>query len=634
MIRSRAMTFNGQMMYNHQPDRPHIKKFMHDFNDRYREKFNEQWFIRNDDDIIEGMEQIILSCQRDQYFVLKVIDFEVIKDYGEIYQTLQNYYMSKSKNNKKIENEYDYISLRDSDIMLLKVRYYVKLNLPDRKIKVNSKTGEVDKTEGEIDTLIILPRYVNKYFFRILGKYYCPIFQIVDGSTYNNSTSNNTKVQSITLKTNMMPIKVYKESYSIIDLNDKSHRKVTLFTSRIFAKKTDTIKFLLGRYGLYGALELLGLEGIYVQSYEDPIKDPTMFYNFTDKSKKITINVIKRLFDKDNVTQSFVATVLKNTKKVTLLEDIFDPRFWVKALGVDFQSATVDKGISVLSSLESIYDVKTKQSINLPIEDKYDTYHILRWMMREFNFLKNKENIDISTKHPRLADEYLPGVYAKRISSNLYRITDKGLNIEFKDVVRAIDISPNYILNSINSIELSNLISFVDLVNDNDAELALSYTYKGISGLGENGSSAVPGIYRTVHPSQLGRVDLDSSPNSDPGLSGIICPMATLTNGSFSDYSEPNEWPQFYQSSIDELHDLYGVQQALNLRKKLGLEYDYVKENLVKETIESYQRLIPVLIDFSYKKDYTRGAPLEVLLVQSNNNDETGDLTYEEGDIE
>ena len=208
------------------------------------------------------------------------------------------------------------------------------------------------------------------------------------------------------------------------------------------------------------------------------------------------------------------------------------------------------------------------------------------------------------------------------------------MNIEFKDVVRAIDISPNYILNSINSIELSNLISFVDLVNDNDAELALSYTYKGISGLGENGSSAVPDIYRTIHPSQLGRVDLDSSPNSDPGLSGIICPMATLTNGSFSDYTEPNEWPQTYQSSIDELHDLYGVQQALNLRKKLGLEYDYVKENLVQETIESYHRLIPVLIDFNYKKDYTRGAPLEVLLVRSNDNEDTGDIVYEEGDIE
>lgn len=617
----------GKMMVSPN-NKPSVDEFMYKFNKDNREQFNDYWFQRNDEDLIEGMKQVILSCQRDKYFVLKVLNFETIKDYNEINRTLYEYYSSKTKNGKKIDNNYEYINLRDSDIMLLKVIYYVKLNVPDNKIRVDNKTGELEKSEGIVNVLIALPRYVDKYYFRILGNYYNPIFQIVDGSTYNNSTSNS-KTQSITLKTQFMPIKVYKEYYDLVDMCDKESHRCVLFASYVFTKKTDTIKFILGRYGFYGALEMLELEAIYIQPYEngEPI-NPDIFYNFTDKHNKIILSVAKRVFDKDNVTESFCYTVLKSVKKLNKFNDIYDPRYWNKVLGADFQSATLDKGIPVLDSLESIYDLKTKQSIRLPLEDKENTYCILRWMMREFSYLKQRDNIDISTKHPRKADEYLPAIYAKKISTGIYRISDKGKNITFKDVTRVIDTAPDYILKSINS---ANLVDYVDLVNDNDAELALSYTYKGISGLGDQGNgTAVPIIYRSVHPSHLGRVDLDSSSASDPGLSGIICPMAKVYDGSFSDYQEPNGWRDFYKETLIELNDLYNMKQAIEIKKKLGLSYDYVKDDMVKETIETYHRLMPLIIDIEGKKDYTLGALIDVeekVLVESDSEDGVGTIT-------
>ena len=609
-------------------EKPSVDKFMYEFNKNNREEFNDYWFQRNDDDLIEGMKQVILSCQRDKYFVLKVLNFETIKDYNEINRTLYEYYSSKTKNGKRIDNNYEYINLRDSDIMLLKVTYYIKLNIPENKIRVDSKTGELERSEGTVDVLIALPRYVDKYYFRILGNYYNPIFQIVDGSTYNNSTSNS-KTQTITLKTQFMPIKVYKEYYDLVDICDKQSHRCVLFASYVFTKKTDTIKFILGRYGFYGALEMLELEGIYIQKAEGNMPlDPNIFYNFSDKQGKVILSVVKRLFDKDNVTQSFCYTVLKSVRKLDKFDDIYDPRYWNRVLGADFQSATLDKGIPVLDSLESIYDLKTKQSIRLPAEDKEDTYCILRWMMREFSYLKQRDNIDISTKHPRKADEYLPAIYAKKISTGIYRISDKGKNITFKDVTRVIDTAPDYILKSINS---ANLVDYVDLVNDNDAELALSYTYKGISGLGDQGNgTAVPIIYRSVHPSHLGRVDLDSSSASDPGLSGIICPMAKVYDGSFSDYEEPNGWRDFYTEAVSELKELYGMQQAIEIKKKLGLSYDYVKDDMVRETITTYQRLIPVFIDLEGKKDYTLGAIIETgekVIVPAESEDGVGEIT-------
>lgn len=612
-------------------EKPNIYKFMHDFNDRNREHFNHYWFERNDDDLIEGMKQVILSCERDKYFVLKVIGFEVIKDYEEINKILYDYYDSRTKNGKKVDNDFEYINLRDSDIMLLKVRYYIKLNVPDNKIRVDPKTGEMERTEGEVEVLIALPRYVNKYYFRIMGNYYNPIFQIVDGSTYNNSTSNS-KTMSVTLKTQFMPIKVYKEYYDLLDIVDKTPKKCVLFTSYVFAKKTDAIKFILGRFGFYGAIEFLELEGIYIQSADlaTPM-DPNIFYNFMDKQEKVMLSVVKILFDRDNVTQSFCYTVLKSVRKLDKFDDIFDFRYWTKMLGADFQSATLDKGIPVLDSFESIYDLKTKQSIRLPIEDKQDSYCIIRWMMREFTYLKSKDNIDISTKHPRMADEYLPSIYAMKISRGIYRISDRGKNVTFKDVTRVIDTPPNYILKNINA---ANLVDYVDLVNDNDAENALSYTYKGVSGLGDQGSgSAVPLIYRSVDPSHLGKVDLDSSSASDPGLSGIICPMAKIYDGSFSDYEEPNGWRQFYAETMAELKDMNNMVQAIDIRKKLGLSYDYVKEEMVKETIDSYQRLIPAIIDIDGKKDYTLGVIMPTTtIVPSDSEDGVGEIVASEED--
>ena len=618
-------TSNGMDAMMHAPEqKPDIDQFLYKFNDQHREKFNDFWFTRNDDDIIEGMKQVILSCERDKYFIIKVIGFEVIKDYEEIQKILYNYYSMKTKNGKKVSNEYDYITLRDSDIMLLKVRYYIKLNIPESKIRIDPKTGELEKSEGELEVLIILPIYVNKYYFRILGNYYNPIFQIVDGSTYNNSTSNS-KVQSITLKTQFMPIKVYKEAYDIMDIVDGTVHRCVLFTSYIFNKKTDSIKFILGRYGLYGAEEMLELNGIYTSKGDASPMDPNVFYNFTDPHHKIIVSVIKRLFDRDNVTQSFVYTILKSVKKLENFDDIYDPRYWNRMLGADFQSATLDKGIPVLDSFESIYDIRTKQSIKLPPEDKEDSYCILRWMMREFSFLKARDNMDISTKHPRQADEYLPAIYAMKISRGLYRISDKGKNVTFKDVVRVLDTPPNYILKNINA---ANLVDYVDLVNDNDAELAISYTYKGISGLGDQGSgTAVPIVYRFVHPSQLGRVDLDASSSSDPGLSGLICPMAKINNGSFTDYKEPNGWKQFYLETMSELRSLYGMQQAIDLKKRCGLSYDYVKEDMVRETIESYHRLIPAIIDIDGKRDYTLGVKLSEVTVSKGDDDGVGDVT-------
>lgn len=597
-------------------DRPHIDKFMRDFNDQTRPKFNKELFRRDNNDIIEGIKKVILSCKRDKYFILDVLDFEVITDYDKVQNTLRNYYSRKTKD--KGQNQYDFIEIKDSDIMLLKVTYYIKLNVPKDKIMINSRTKLPEQTEGKVQSLIILPIYVDKYYFRIGGNYYCPMYQIVDGSTYNNATSNNSKIQSVTLKTQFMPIKLYKEYHDVEALGE-GPLKCALYTTYIFKKKTEAIKFILGRYGIYGATEHLGIDQIYItkipegvtkkQLAQNLIFPTTTHYNIITNTSKIMISVPKHIYDNDKITQSFCYTLLKNAKKFVDFQDIFDPRYWNISLGSDFSSPSLDKGIPVLDSFESIYDIRTKESINLPYEDKKDSYCILRWMMREFAFLRKKDNLDISTKRIRMADEYLPYIYAAKLSTGIYRISDKGKNVTFNDIVRVINTDPAYIIKNINT---SNLAPYVDLVNDNDAELALSYTYKGISGIGEQGGkSAVPIIYRYVDPSHIGRLDLDASSSSDPGLSGVLCPMVETINGQFAQYQETNGWEDHYSRIRQEANTNNGVIEGITFDKKPELAYEYVKDDMVKETIAEHTTFIDGILDINGIIDYGLGAVID-----------------------
>ena len=163
-------------------------EFMRQYNDTYREQFNPKLFDRDANEIIQEVEKVILSCERNRYFTLKVQSFRVITDYEEVYNTLyeheENRLKKKNKDGKrKVENKYDYISLRDSDIMLLEVIYYIKINTAR---KPQNKEDEINY-ERNLQVLIEIPRFVDKYYFHINGTYYIPYMQIVDRSVYNNA---------------------------------------------------------------------------------------------------------------------------------------------------------------------------------------------------------------------------------------------------------------------------------------------------------------------------------------------------------------------------------------------------------------------------------------------------------------
>ena len=197
------------------------------------------------------------------------------------------------------------------------------------------------------------------------------------------------------------------------------------------------------------------------------------------------------------------------------------------------------------------------EDLKLPEEDKNSIYAVLRWMIYEFNALRQKENLDIRTKKVRYA-EYIACLYATKLAGGIYRISDKGNKADLKTIKKALNIAPMFLINAITKCQLVN---YKNCVNDMDSIVALKYTYKGNTGIGEK-SNAISNAYRSVHPSHLGRVDIDSSSNSDPGVSGTICPYAELHDGHFDEYEEPNEW----RVNISKILDIYrGIESKIEM---------------------------------------------------------------------
>ena len=579
------------------------------FIDHSRPKFNQTYFTRDEDAIIKELMNVIYSCERDnQYFAIKVNSYRVVEDYDEVNSILYNYYENMTKNKsktKKKNNPYEYINLNESCIKLLIVNYYVR----DRN------------DEDYFDVIIAIPRIVDKYYFKINGIMRSTLFQIVDGSTYNNATSN-AKTPSITLKIIFMAVRITRYFNTLVTTKGEE-MKLTYYHSRIFSKGIAAAKYIFAKFGYYGGLNFLGIEGAIYLTKEDPNKDDLYTFKVNDEAY---ISCPVYLLERNVLLQSVVITLYNSIAEGVPFEALFTDLYWVRSLGAEFgvdghkrlaeiyqeedptAVDTLEKGYSILDSFESIYDISTRESIKLPMEDKATTYHIVRWIMREFNALRLKDNLDIGCKRIRFA-EYIASLYAFKIARGIYRVSDMNKKATVSSIKKAIRTDPNYLLIAITK---SKMVSYRNMVNDMDAMQALKFTYKGVSGLGEGSNKSIPDIYGSIQLSHIGRVDLDASSDSNPGITGTICPYAPMYDGFFQEYEEPNTWGEEFLETMKDYKKALRLKEAFVFEEKLLGSDKHEEIEVVNDTIASMQQIIKPVIyadqgEFVSWEDVTNG---------------------------
>lgn len=557
------------------------REFIRKYNEEHREDFNDDLFVRDNDRFIEALKKVILSCERDRYFILKVKQFTVVDSYEEIIRLLKEQEKIKSDHKDKYVNRYDYIAVQDSDIRLLVVDWYMWV--PNPKKDKDGNEGPHDKT---LRVLIMVPRYVDKYYLRLFGTLYCQKYQIVDGSTYNNSQKENAKSQNVTLKTIFMATRIYRFKQEF--LTTRGDKLPCIFyMSAIFNKMVPVMKYLLARFGLYETMDRLGVP--YLRITDHDINDDEWY---TVNVHQVYLSLPKYIYENDITAQSLMYTIYNAVVAETTVDELFTVKYWVDNLGASFNSKDPNKGESVLFSLENIYDLLTKESIRLPENQKKDIYDILVWIIREFSELRKKDNLDIGAKRIRLED-YAAMLYAMKLSVGLFRISDNGADTQLSEIEKSIFTFPDYLIKVLTR---DRLVNSKNSVNDLDCFSALKCTYKGVSGIGENKDNSVAIEYRQVNTSQLGRIDLDSSSANDPGLSGMLCPMSDMYDNYFSDYSEPNTWREELRGMLKEYKKQQGLKEVYTLQRSIGMPVDAAKEIMVDENLARTNMIMPFII--------------------------------------
>ena len=587
------------MNVNREVIEPNQYSFIREYNDKNRPQFNPELFNRSDDAIIEVLKKVILSIERDRYFVIKVKNFTVVDDYQQIRTLLreQEKFKSKNKNKQKIDDKYNYIPLKDSDIRLLIVDYY--LEVPNPK--------EGSPRSKNLRVLIEVPKIVDKYYFRIFGNIYSSLYQVVDGSTYNNSNSANPKSQNIAFKTLFMASRIYRYIEKLKMTNGET-KECIWYMSNIFKKNCPLMRYLLARFGFYQTCQLLKVNDLYISDHDIEKDD-----YYTVKKNNMYISLPKYIYDNDPVAQSLMYTVYNSISRETSLNNVYSLEYWIAMLGDSYNNKSVEKGLNVLDSLESILDIPTQENLKLPEECKKNIYDIIIWILREFNELRKKDNLDISTKRIRY-EEYFGAIYAIRLATGLYRISDEASKLQIDRLEKAIYTFPDFLLKQISK---DSLVNYNNSVNDMDAITALKFTYKGVSGVGDGNTASIPVNYRQVHPTHLGRLDLDSSTANDPGLSGMLCPMASIHNNFFSDYKEPNNWRAEVDQVLAQYAQLEGLKNALEYQGTInGVNVEEQRLAVIQDTLSSIEKLITPIARINKEIDNIESIPNSIAITE------------------
>ena len=549
-------------------------------------KFNDKLFTRDEDEIIYYLKKIILACERNRVFLIKVIGFRVVEDIDEMKKAYIEYEREKfeQKNRgskvKKVfdASKFNFVDLRESIVKLLIVRYYVSIN-----------------NESEYFTVLIkIPRIIDKYYFKIYGKIYCAINQIIDASTYNNSNRNpnakTKKKQNISFRTIFMKTQMYR-GFHKMSTTKKEHMRLTYFTSNIFTKSVLTFKYIFAKFGFFEGLDFMNMRECIRITRTDP-NDPDM-YTFCRSNRHIYISTPKVLFNNQPAVQSMIYTVYKTLVHDEEINQYHLRKFWLVSLGTDFGNPSLEKGEGILDSFENIYEDIIRDGLHLPPEKKRDMYDIVKWMMGNYSELRQKDNHDISTKRVRWA-LYLACHYSASIAEGLYRIADtnsKSADSSIDAIRKAIMTQPDILLKELS--RGNKLVISKNTVNSDDAFLALKFSFKGLGGIGDSNKAAVSDRFRDVHPSHLGRLDVTYSSNNDPGMSGLISPTADIYDDSFSEYEEPNSWDEKFNQLVEtyrkskSLKDRYLLECGI-----LGKPTDPRKLALIEDTIPQIQAMI------------------------------------------
>jgi len=539
-----------------------MHSFLKKYSEENPEKFNREFIMsRSDDDILEYIKDIFKAL-------------EILNEIEIISITLDS---DESTFSPIINNGNYYKPILPS--RLNKIHYKIKVTpskesiikpiLVDEFENIDESKFNTEELSDDDSFIIEKDLFINKLidnsFYINEGIRYFLIYQIVDNSTYGTK-------DAVSLKSLLMPITIMrrKTGYVLNNFFDSTEtfEDLPVYDVLLFAKRINPVLYVMGKYS-YNSLvnaypdhkdediitkrqdfvdttltdKLNSFFGVDVKFADDPndlLEDGRTVLELRDQKKKPTTYVSvdsEKLKNRENNLMTFLGSLAdmrdktKKNRLSFLAADMDSPYFWIDKLSKFFTNNNdpikkFNKIKTMLISLDRLMDDATRKILNLAPDDKKDTLHVIKYILRDFDRLTNEDNQDLKNKRIRLY-EYQLYPLRKYFSDQIYRVLNSPTRS--KVILNRIfsNLKPMYI---IKKTVVNELLRYYNATNEmNLYSCLLKYTFRGPQSI----NRIVSVNQRDIHESYVGKISLVASSASDPGISGTLVPFVEVYDNFF-----------------------------------------------------------------------------------------------------
>lgn len=505
-----------------------MKEYVHMYEHPGVKMYNVDFLTGVDDYTIE---ELVIICMKE----LEAISNITIESVKTVYN-MDEIDINEHKINRNYKRKND-------DIEIPKFKYMTDDVYAEMQFGIRIQTNLNEKF---IVKKILIPVPMDGYFI-FSNKRAKAIWQLVEASVY-------TQRGRITLKSRM-PIILYKSKRRIIkDVNDVEYevrpfnyamdtrsrgRKKVATTTKKHNKFINPMMIYAAKIGVHEAIRFMGMHKA-ISMVQDAKPDSSK--NLYFPVGEVFVKVNKTMFEEIPMVRSVVGMLvnMSNNNFPVTWENLTDRDYWIARIGFigapkDKQlKSYYEKGRTAIFMIERLYDTLTSLNLRLPESQKENIYCILRWMMFEYDNLRQRDNIDINTKRVRKNEYIVKSSLGKKLSENINRLIPKlseSRQNSMDTLFELFNFPSNIIFNTMKN--LNDLIKPDELVNDMSILQDMSYSSKGPEALGESSTKNVMKKMRDIHPSFIGVIDPNCSSNSDVGMSGSIVPTVQVYDRYF-----------------------------------------------------------------------------------------------------
>lgn len=374
---------------------------------------------------------------------------------------------------------------------------------------------------------IIIPIEDEQGYLLLNGKRCYLIYQLVDKMLYPS-------FGAVTVKS-LMPICVRTSKDEFLDMDGNSY-VIPTYSIQIFRSAVN-ILMIYSNMCITKTLDFMEVSSFIriEKRTDDTPSDPKVIRFDCGKNSDCIIAVKRKAFEDQVYIRSIVGCLINLFREFKVQYDVIDNwEYWMINTG---GRGSVSRGVYQHIFFNRLLDEVTRKELPINDFDKQDIYHLLRWIVQNYQALWSKDNLSMANKRLR-CHEYISTFITAEVSKRINRIVGLGDKATIRDLYNAFRFPEDIFIAKLSS---SGVLRYAENDSDIDLPQKAKYTAKGPNSLGIRDTRRIPIRQRLLHPTMLGYVSIDEVGQSDPGRSGSLTLYNDMKSFYFDDSLYENE---------------------------------------------------------------------------------------------